>query len=160
MKKKTSSIKLFLKILGIILIISGIGCMIFGFVDFSMSSSLDNFEGPKHFYMFFIGMFLLFFGMIFISYGFKDEVLKYRSKEISAVINGINETNNNSFINISSKESVICPNCKTANSLDSKFCKSCGSSLVKTCPYCNHELKNDSIYCDNCGMKVNTSNKD
>lgn len=158
MKKENSS-KLIFKILGIVLTVFGVGSLIFGFVDFFIAFNSQSFEGPKFFYMNFIGIFLIGIGILFINIGFRDEILKYRSKQVGKVINGVNEEVNKSFVDLSNKSSIICSKCKTPNSIDSKFCKKCGSSLVKTCPYCNCEINSDSLYCENCGMKLQSNKK-
>ena len=159
MKKENKRIRLVFKILGIIFVVSGFSCLIFGFVDFFKAFNDVTSTGPQYFYMNFIGIILLGFGFFFIAIGFRKEFIKYRTEEISSVINGIKNNSNDSFVDFSNKRVIVCSQCKTENSNDSKFCKSCGSPLVKTCPYCNHVLNNDSIYCENCGMKVDSSKK-
>ncbi len=44
-----------------------------------------------------------------------------------------------------------CPQCQTQNPEDNKFCRKCGTKLVKTCPQCNSETLPDDTFCGKCG---------
>lgn len=49
---------------------------------------------------------------------------------------------------------VVCPACKTQNTMGSKFCLNCGTSLVNKCPNCNTDLAPGSKFCPECGHKL------
>ena len=51
---------------------------------------------------------------------------------------------------------VVCPECKTNNKADSKFCSNCGSELVltKACPSCNKKIKSGLKFCPECGANL------
>ena len=49
---------------------------------------------------------------------------------------------------------IVCPNCKTQNDADSKFCVNCGNMLKIDCPDCGFELAPGSKFCPNCGKKL------
>jgi RNA polymerase subunit RPABC4/transcription elongation factor Spt4 len=66
-----------------------------------------------------------------------------------------------------SKKEKICPDCKTRNPEDAKFCRSCGISIEhivadaqaeepegKLCPKCNRIMPLDSNFCIGCGAEL------
>ncbi len=55
--------------------------------------------------------------------------------------------------------SATCPKCNAPVTENSKFCASCGSSLIPAttkCPKCSAELAADSKFCNICGAKINS----
>jgi len=50
---------------------------------------------------------------------------------------------------------LICPQCKSENPDNNKFCQKCGTSLShKICPQCSSKVALNQIKCDNCGTKT------
>lgn len=49
------------------------------------------------------------------------------------------------------KDEIICKNCKTSNSIGTKFCSSCGSKLMKQCPQCGADVQDGVKFCTDCG---------
>lgn len=50
---------------------------------------------------------------------------------------------------------TICPNCKTQNPSNAKFCLNCGQSLAeKVCPYCQAKNPASAKFCISCGKKI------
>lgn len=49
---------------------------------------------------------------------------------------------------------IVCPNCKTQLSADSKFCDRCGTRLGRKCPNCGADVKQNSVFCSECGEKL------
>ena len=49
---------------------------------------------------------------------------------------------------------IVCPNCKTQLSADSKFCDRCGTRLGRKCPNCGADVKHNSVFCSECGEKL------
>ena len=51
---------------------------------------------------------------------------------------------------------IICANCHTGNSDDSKFCLQCGTKLEHKvfCPNCKTELDPNAKFCSQCGTKI------
>lgn len=61
-----------------------------------------------------------------------------------------------SFTNVTQAASInniSCPQCGVLNENTSKFCKSCGSQLIKTnhCVSCQQEIPAESAFCPKCG---------
>ena len=47
-----------------------------------------------------------------------------------------------------------CPKCHIENPADNKFCRDCGTALLKVCDGCGHELQAGDKFCGKCGQKV------
>lgn len=47
-----------------------------------------------------------------------------------------------------------CPNCKTENPAQAKFCINCGTGLAARCANCQSELPASARFCANCGQPV------
>lgn len=66
----------------------------------------------------------------------------------------------NSFgANVANENEVICPNCKSSNSNDTKFCGNCGSPLTATCPSCGASVALDTKFCGQCGSPMEVPGK-
>jgi phage FluMu protein Com len=55
---------------------------------------------------------------------------------------------------IEAPTTVICPNCRTVNPIDERFCARCGDSLKVGCILCHTENPVGTIYCTNCGAHL------
>lgn len=53
-----------------------------------------------------------------------------------------------------------CPKCGTENKADSRFCKTCGSTLAVECPHCHSLQPSDSQFCAFCGASFSAPPKD
>ncbi|MDF5729903.1 MAG: serine/threonine phosphatase [Rhizonema sp. PD38] len=52
---------------------------------------------------------------------------------------------------------LICPQCKSENSDNNKFCQNCGTSLIsRACPQCGTIVAVNTHECDNCGAECGT----
>lgn len=61
----------------------------------------------------------------------------------------------NSFgANLANENEIICPNCKSANKKNTKFCSNCGSPLTATCPSCGADVAPDTKFCSECGSPM------
>ena len=49
---------------------------------------------------------------------------------------------------------IVCPNCKTQLSADSKFCNHCGTKLNTKCTNCGADITQGSAFCSECGEKL------
>ncbi len=159
-----------LRVVGPILVLTGLGFMIVGFVDFVRA--FNHFGHARLFWCFFVGMPLLFVGGILSSYGFMGKVLRYTAEEtappvkdtfnylaegtregVKAVVGAIGEGLHESGLG-SSQTMVRCHKCNALAPADARFCGQCGQALSKTkpCPNCREWNDPDAKFCDNCGQ--------
>jgi len=125
------------RIIGILLILIGLGCIIVGVIDFIVR--VTNFSSPTSiFYLTFAGFPLVVVGAIFLSFSFKSN--------IQTMINQ-NDTNVNNDLD-------KCPLCNNDKDSGAKFCIKCGMKFIKVCKYCEKDNKIDARYCKNCGKDL------
>ena len=55
-----------------------------------------------------------------------------------------------------SEDEILCPSCKTANPKGIKFCKQCGTKLLKQCAECGADIPQGFKFCPECGKPVIT----
>jgi hypothetical protein len=135
--------------IGLILIIVGITSFFSTFGSFDSSSM----GPPKHFWMLFAGMPLLFLGIAMLGWGFLGTTTRYTAGEVAPTVKdtldyvgfgaGANET--------------TCAKCGTTNSADAKFCDHCGSALSVNCHSCGHANAADSAFCSECGKPLTSA---
>ncbi|MFV0440826.1 MAG: SPFH domain-containing protein [Lachnospirales bacterium] len=72
--------------------------------------------------------------------------------------NGANASNNQMQQNtVQQTQTIPCPKCNAMVQQGSKFCSSCGQSMINTCVSCNQEIPPNSKFCSHCG--ANQSNE-
>ena len=49
---------------------------------------------------------------------------------------------------------MLCPNCRSENLSDAKFCSECGAKLDRSCPSCGTANAPDAKFCRNCGARL------
>ncbi|KGR78993.1 zinc ribbon domain-containing protein [Ureibacillus manganicus] len=152
------------RVLGPIFLVVGAICMLIAFIDFF--SAFNEFEGPKYFWLFFVGMPLLFVGIVLTQAGFAGAIAQYGSREIAPVAkdtfnylasetaSGVKEISKAIHEGTNSTHSITCVKCNAKNSSDSKFCKQCGDKLVQVCHHCEKENSSDARYCNYCGKSL------
>lgn len=145
------------RILGLTLTLIGGLCLLIGLVDFFSNSF------PSIFWINFLGMFILFPGLVCLGFGYQGAVARYQAGEIAPIakdatnymldgtreelVKTINQVTNN-------KKKIYCPYCQEDLEVDSNFCNHCGHKLVITCSNCNTDNDSDSRYCKRCGNKL------
>ncbi|MCH7321204.1 zinc ribbon domain-containing protein [Solibacillus sp. MA9] len=113
--------------------------MVIAGIDFF---TLDFFESPKYFYLFFIGLPLLAIGFNLTSLGYGSKLAAYQSREMAPVakdtFNYLANETTGSIEKIAQaaqkgKSTVVeakqCGNCQELNKIDAKFCNECGKAL-------------------------------
>jgi hypothetical protein len=55
---------------------------------------------------------------------------------------------------LAAPKTVICPNCRTINPIEERFCAKCGDSLKMGCILCHTENPVGTVYCTNCGAHL------
>ena len=170
MEEKYERTAKMLRVLGIILLIVGIGCVVTGTADLIVSSS--SWEEPTLFWLCFVGFPIIAGGAICTSFGFHKKVSRFMMSQQAPVakdyanymIDGTSDSVSNmagkvaSSVADSSKvegvDANTCSKCGTRNPLGAKFCSKCGAALTKKCPYCGAENDDAAKFCNNCGKSL------
>lgn len=183
LQRGTTAIRDACRIIGPIILGVGVIFMIVGFVDlvgvmsYQGPPDFHNSHGPKRFWCFFVGMPLLFVGLVITGQGFMSAAARFQASQIAPlgkdVTNYMVDGTKDSIKTIGSalgaglaegmgqptgeaeagQVAVRCHKCNNPNPADAKFCSDCGAALTKSkpCPAC-HELNDpDARFCDNCG---------
>lgn len=167
-----SSVRTALRVIGPILAVVGLIFIVAGLVGFF--SAFGRMGPPKNAWCPFVGMPLLFVGIVLTSYGFMGKVARYQAGEIAPVAKDtFNYVAKGSSPGIQAAAVAIgqglrqgaagedtdrfqCPNCSSPQDSDAKFCDDCGTPIQteKTCPKCNEPNDHDAKFCDNCGQEL------
>ncbi|MFN7251407.1 MAG: zinc ribbon domain-containing protein [Anaerobacillus sp.] len=151
------------RFLGPIFLLIGLGCMIIAFIDFF---TLQGFEEPKYFWLFFVGMPFLFVGFSMSGLGYGSSVAKYQSREYAPVVkdtfnylakettSGVVEVSKAIQQGSSFTQSTICHSCHQQNDIHAKFCVECGEKLAKVCSRCKKVNINEARFCNECGNSI------
>jgi hypothetical protein len=149
----------FFRLLGPVLLLIGAACMIIAFIDFF---TLQGFEEPKYFWLFFVALPVIFVGFVLSGLGFGGSVAKYQSREYAPVVkdtfNYLAKETNSGVSEVSraiKQESVLtCRRCQKQNASNAKFCNGCGENLVKVCGSCQQENTEEARFCNHCGTTL------
>lgn len=148
--KKNKKAKTIFKIIGLILAPTGLILTIIGI------SSMFN-HNFNNFFLSFIGMPLMVFGILGVMFGFMREINTFVANENIPVANKIIDGTRDSIVKTGQKMnniSIKCLKCGKENKKDANFCSECGCLLVKTCPHCQNENDVSSKFCNNCGNEI------
>jgi hypothetical protein len=160
-----------LRLIGPIFLAVGLIFMLIGLIDFFRAMSGHG--EPKLFWCLFVGMPLVFIGGVGIQAGFIGAVARYMAGESAPVAkdtfnymaDGTKEGVKTiagavgeglAGAGIGKPVRVRCHKCNQLNDAASKFCKGCGTALLKTkaCPGCNELNDPDAKFCDHCGRAM------
>ena len=159
----------FLRIVGpLVLAVGGI------FMLVGLGSFFSAFGGggpPRLFWCSFVGMPLLFVGIVMTKLGFMGAIIRYQAGEVApvgkdtfnymaegtkggvrtvatAIGAGLHEALNQARLN--------CSACGHSNDANASFCDECGAVISKTCPSCSERNDGDAKFCDGCGNRLET----
>lgn len=149
-----------LTILGIILLLTGLGFSIVGMSDFFMS--MGSFNAPTKFWCNFIGMPLIFAGIVLVVTSNQGKIARFTANQTAPVakdvtnymVDGTRDEVVKTFKEATNKNGKICPKCGATNDHDASFCDNCGTQLIKVCPNCGMPNDTNAKYCDECGKKL------
>ena len=141
--------------------------MVIAGVDFFTA---EPFEGPKLFWLFFVGGPMLFVGLASLKVGFAGAITRYMVREhapaaaegvntvLPATTDALREAASAVAEGLASGTSgvppVTCPSCDQTNDADANYCDSCGNALSTRCPACNEPNDVDANYCSDCGTAI------
>jgi RNA polymerase subunit RPABC4/transcription elongation factor Spt4 len=161
-----------LRVIGPLMVVIGLIFLVVGMVSFF--ASFGGHGSPRLFWCCFVGLPLIWLGSVLSGVGFLGAAARYMAGESAPVAK---DTFN--YMADGTKEGVKtvatavseglasgggigkpvqlrCHKCNQLNDADSKFCKECGTSLLKSkaCPACNELNDPDAKFCDNCGRAL------
>ncbi|NDI36543.1 zinc ribbon domain-containing protein [Chengkuizengella sediminis] len=157
-----------LRVIGPIILFAGVISIVIAMVDFF---TLEGFEQPKYFWLMFVGLPLIFVGLVISGLGYGSAVARYQSREYTPVVsdtfNHLSKQSSDGIRNISKAiregasqetdsqtKSLQCSKCGMVNEKDAKFCKNCAQSLQLTCLKCGALNESNAKFCDQCGERV------
>lgn len=149
--------------IGLISLFIGAICIIMAMVDFF---TLDFFEEPKYFWLAFVGMPIVFIGLVFTSLGYGGKMARYQSREYAPIAKdtfnylarettpGVKEIANAVKQVEPNNTSINCHKCQKENDADARFCNDCGEKLVQVCATCQHDNPQNACFCNHCGNSL------
>lgn len=131
--------------IGLFLVIVGLASFFNTFDSFGSSASVSP---PKHFWMLFLGMPLLFLGVAMLGWGFLGTTTRYTAGEVAPTVKDTLD-----YVGLGSQE-PRCAKCGETNSAGAKFCEHCGAALSVNCRSCGHANAAGSSFCSACGKPL------
>jgi hypothetical protein len=160
-----------LRLLGVVFFAAGLIFLITGMVSFFSAFGGHGF--PRLFWCCFVGLPLLWLGAVLGGASFMGAVSRYVAGESAPVAkdtfnymadgtkDGVKKVatavgEGLAAGGIGKPVQLRCHKCNALNDAESKFCKQCGTSLLKSkaCPACNELNDPDARFCDNCGRAL------
>jgi hypothetical protein len=163
-----------LRIVGPLVLASGL--LLIGIGVASLFDSMHSFGPPKYFWCAFLGVPVLFLGLVMTIPAFMGSVTRYVSAEVAPVhkdtfnylahgtsggvrtlatalreglATGVNQAEAGRY--------VACPSCQVPNLANAQFCHQCGASLgVKICAHCAMKSDANAKFCHQCGTSLIT----
>jgi hypothetical protein len=118
-----------LRVLGPIMIAVGLALVVVAGYEFF---TLEGFEEPTRFWMFFVGLPLLGFGGMVTQAGFAGVAARYASGELAPVVKDaasyLSDGRGVLAVGASGANGPYCRSCGTRNDADARFCDACGTS--------------------------------
>ena len=131
-----TGIRTFFRIAGPLVLLVALGLMVVGGIDFF--GSMDSFEEPDRFWMFFVGIPLLAVGGWLCQAGYAGAAARYASGELSPVAKdsaayltdgegllGVGRT-----VDQGAAGGPFCRSCGVRNDGDARYCDGCGQSIA------------------------------
>lgn len=147
-----------LLIIGIVLLLVGIGLLVFCICTERMMLS------PLPRFLMFFGSSFLRFGIIepmgrftaSISAPIRKDYVNYRREETADSAKEYYKDVAQGIRKGWQEETKTCPKCGKQNPKDAKFCNACGAEIPERvkCPYCQSENAKDSKFCNHCGKRI------
>lgn len=158
-----------LRFFGILLLAIGVILVAIALIDFF--SAFGSWREPKLFWCAFLGMPLMFVGIVMCSMGFMGAVSRFAAAEQAPVVKdsfnyvadgikpGVSDIASAFAAGLtggSGEAKNVCLTCGHELGGDAKFCDSCGRPVPgeKTCPTCKAQNRPDAKFCDQCGAAL------
>lgn len=121
------------RVLGVVAVLAALGLMVTAGMEFF---TLQGFEEPTRFWMFFVGIPLLAVGGWLLQAGFMGAGARYASGELAPVAKDTAHylTDGKGLLGVgatpSGEAGPYCRSCGTRNDADARFCDSCGTTMA------------------------------
>jgi hypothetical protein len=136
-----------LRVLGVAMVVVGGLLAAAGLADFF--SAFNSTGGmPTRFWMAFIGLPLLGWGLRICKFAFLGDISRYTVGEVAPVARDTMD-----YLGFDGGR-LTCPKCHHANDADARFCEDCGAPLELRCERCGHETDPGARFCEQCGAPV------
>jgi hypothetical protein len=168
------NIRNILRIVGPMTAMVGLIFIVVGLIGFFRA--FGSFGPPKYAWCPFVGMPLLFVGLVLSFCGYMGKVMRYQAGEVAPVakdtFNYMADGTSDGVKTMASalgqglreggfgagsaaKTQVRCHKCNGLNDVEAKFCDQCGQAMGKSrpCPDCSEMNDPDAKFCDNCGHR-------
>ena len=167
-----SSVRDTLRVVGPVIALVGLTLIVVGTVDFFRAFGGDG--PPKLFWCPFLGIPLLFVGVVLSGYGYMGQLMRYQAQEmapvakdtfnyvadgtregIKTVAGAIGQGLREGGLSSGPQTMVRCHKCNALMEAEAKFCSRCGQAAgeMKACPQCRELNDPDARFCDNCGYQ-------
>jgi membrane protease subunit (stomatin/prohibitin family) len=157
-----------LRIVGPVLVVVGLVFIVIGIGSFF--AAFGGFGPPRYFWCAFVGMPILFVGLVMSKFGYLGRVSRYVAGETAPVakdtFNYMAEGTQQGVQTLAtavgeglrgSGARLRCPKCGQSNDADAKFCRNCGTGLGTACPSCGHLNEAEASFCDTCGKAISAA---
>jgi hypothetical protein len=137
--RNQSAARTVFRVLGVLVVLAALALMVVAGMEFF---TLEGFEEPTKFWMFFVGIPLLAVGGWLLQAGFLGAGARYASGELSPVAKDTAHylTDGKGLLNVGTTTSgaasagsptgPYCRSCGTRNDADARFCDSCGTTMA------------------------------
>ncbi len=150
-----------LRTVGPILALAGVVCLAIAIIDFARAFGNMSHQ-PSRFWMFFLGLPLLFVGSTLSMFGFMGAVFRFAAQEQAPVaadtfnyVAGETQEGVRDVVSAiregMTDEAKVCRACGADNDASARFCDGCGERFERTCPACKTANGADAAFCDSCG---------
>lgn len=125
-----SGLRTFFRIAGPLVVAAALVLMALGLIDFF--ATMDSFEMPTRFWMFFVGIPLLAVGGWLCQAGYGGAAARYASGELSPVAKDTAAylTDGEGVLGVGRTAGPYCRSCGARNDGDARYCDGCGQSLA------------------------------
>lgn len=164
-------VRSFLRAGGLTLAAIGLVMTAIGMTSFFLA--FGGYGPPKYFFLALIGLPMLGIGLGMAQFGFLGAITRYQAGEIAPVgkdtFNYLADGTGSGVKTMATAAGegisegmakggprVACPECRTPNDADARFCDHCGArmSTERICPECSNVNDADARFCDGCGQAL------
>jgi hypothetical protein len=142
-----NAIRSFLRVLGPLILGGGVVCIIGGMVSFF--SAFNGNGEPRHFWLFFAGMPLVFVGLVLSQFGYMGAVARYVAGEGAPVA-----ADTVNYMADETKGAVETVAKSVAKGITEGTEAGRGAAAANFCPHCGAGVKTEFKFCPKCGKEL------